>query len=85
MLFAALRDLAGSESLQIELQPMATLADLKQALLTARPEFTRWMPSLLCAVNGAYASDDTLLTEHSVVALIPPVSGGSAALPERPP
>lgn len=78
-LFAGLRELAGTRSLEIELPPGSTAADVWPALaLGAEP------PGLLLAINKTYAGRDTLLQEGDEVALIPPVSGGAFRLSEEP-
>jgi MoaE-MoaD fusion protein len=72
-LFAGLRELAGRSSL--ELEDVATVADVWARLgLGAEP------PGLLYAVNREYVDRDQALADGDVVALIPPVSGGSFRL-----
>jgi molybdopterin converting factor subunit 1 len=75
-LFAQARDLAGAPRLELELDGGATVADLKAALLKARPALARLERSLLVAVNGEYAADAALLSVTDEVACFPPVSGG---------
>lgn len=72
-LFAGLRELFGSDSLQLELADGASVADALVELsgqIDAR--------GCLLAVNREYADDDLILTEGDELALIPPVSGGGA-------
>ena len=52
-----------------------TVAALKQTLMATYPDLAG-LKSLFVAVNGAYAEDNTVLTETDEIALIPPVSGG---------
>ena len=75
-LFAQARDLAGAPRLELELDGGATVADLKAALVKARPALARLERSLLVAVNGEYAADAALLSVTDEVACFPPVSGG---------
>ena len=75
-LFAVGRELAGCNELAIDLPPGATVNDLRQAVAAASPALERIVPHALWAVGAEYAAGDTVLTEQSEVALIPPVSGG---------
>ncbi len=76
LLFAQARDLAGSESLEIDLPEGAVLSDLKQTLLTRAPELLPIAGSLLFAVNNDYASENSPLPHQAEIACFPPVSGG---------
>jgi molybdopterin synthase catalytic subunit/molybdopterin converting factor small subunit len=78
-LFAALRERAGSGSVEIDLPDEARVGDVWSALdLGDEP------PGILFAVNKAYAGRDAALSAGDEVALIPPVSGGSFRLVEEP-
>ena len=71
-LFAVLRERAGSESLEIDLDEGATVADAVRALGPVAGE----MPFRV-AVNREYANDATPIAEGDELAAIPPVSGGA--------
>jgi molybdopterin synthase sulfur carrier subunit len=75
-LFAAARDLAGSESIEIELPAEATVADLRQALMERLPPARELLARSMFAINCDYAANDTRLAPQGEVACIPPVSGG---------
>jgi molybdopterin synthase catalytic subunit len=78
-LFAALRERAGSGSVEIELPDDSRVGDVWGALdLGDEP------PGILFAVNRAYADRSASLAAGDEVALIPPVSGGSFRLVEGP-
>ncbi len=78
-LFAGLRERAGTDRRDLELDDGAALGDVWPALgLGEEP------PGLLYAVNRAYAHPATELSEGDEVALIPPVSGGTFRLTEGP-
>jgi molybdopterin synthase catalytic subunit len=78
-LFAALRERAGSGTLEIELPEGAVLREVWPALgLGAEPA------GLLYAVNREYAGPTAPLAEGDEVAVIPPVSGGDFLLSELP-
>jgi MoaE-MoaD fusion protein len=72
-LFAVLRERAGSESLEIDLDEGATVADAVRALAPVAGE----MPFRV-AVNREYANDSTPIAEGDELAAIPPVSGGAS-------
>jgi molybdopterin synthase catalytic subunit/molybdopterin converting factor small subunit len=78
-LFAGLRERAGSGRSDLDLPDGAVVGDVWRALsLGDEP------PGILFAVNRAYAERERALGEGDEVALIPPVSGGSFRLSERP-
>ncbi len=76
-LFAMLRERAGSDSIELQLQPGATVADALAALAEREQlrELLQRLP-LRMAVNRDYARAETALREGDELALIPPVSGG---------
>ncbi len=75
-LFAALRERAGRDQLELELPDGARVSDA----LAAVDELARDLP-LVLAVNREYAAADQTLHPGDELALIPPVSGGSATAP----
>ncbi|MCL6521283.1 MAG: molybdenum cofactor biosynthesis protein MoaE [Firmicutes bacterium] len=81
-LFAGAAEAAGSRQLEVELAAGSTAGQLLDRLLGEYPGLARFGPSLLVAVNRRYAGRETPLAEGDEVALIPPVSGGSADGPE---
>jgi molybdopterin synthase catalytic subunit len=75
--FAGTRDAVGGARLRVEVPEGARVEDLVAALCAAHPRLVPYRPTLLLAVDGAYASPDAALREGAEVALMPPVSGGS--------
>ena len=75
-LFAVAKELAGCDELSVVLPDVATIRDLRGAIVIVAPALARIVPHALWAVGADYANDDTPLNEQSEVALIPPVSGG---------
>lgn len=75
-LFARARDLAGSPTVLVELPQPATVADLRAALLRAKPQLQPLAASLLVAVGAEYAADTAPISPGEEVAVFPPVSGG---------
>jgi molybdopterin converting factor subunit 1 len=77
LLFAMLRELAGSRSVELRLRPGATVADALGALGeidALRDALARMRVQM--AVNRDYATPETVLGAGDELALIPPVSGG---------
>ena len=77
-LFAVLRERVGSDSIEVELDDGATVAEALERL-AERPELgdlLERMPVRM-AVNRDYADGDTALAPGDELALVPPVSGGS--------
>ena len=75
-LFARARDVAGAESISMELSNSATVVDLRVALALKFPEMESLVPNLLVAVGNEYADDQTTLDASKEIACFPPVSGG---------
>jgi molybdopterin converting factor small subunit len=75
-LFAAAKELAGTDVLPVALAPNATIADVRKQLIKTTPALERIIAHSLWAVGAEYVPDTTPITEHSDIALIPPVSGG---------
>jgi molybdopterin converting factor subunit 1 len=76
-LFAVLREQAGTDSIPLELEEGATVADALERL-GAEPslaDLLRRLPVRM-AVNRDYATSETPLRASDELALIPPVSGG---------
>ncbi len=73
-LFAALRERAGTDRLELELPDGARVADA----LAAVDGLAEGLP-LVLAVNREYAAADQVLHPEDELAVVPPVSGGSAA------
>lgn len=75
-LFALARDRVGQPTVTLDLPELATVADLKRALIERRPELAPLLPALRFAVDSAYADDDATIPAGAELAAIPPVSGG---------
>ncbi len=74
LLFAALRELAGTGRVESSAPDVASLvADLSQRF---GPEFTRIVATGTVVVDGERAGPARTLAPGSEVALLPPVSGG---------
>jgi len=78
LFFGLLKDAAGRPSEWLELPDGSTLADLIQHYELRIPKLQELLPSLALSVNQHYAGPGTVLGHNDEVALLPPVSGGSA-------
>lgn len=76
LLFAAAREIASRESVEVEIPELGSIAQARSALLTAVPALESRASTLLWAVNNEYAADDRILLSNDAVACFPPVSGG---------
>ncbi len=76
LLFAKLRDTAGTDRVAVEVPAGATVAQLKHALAERVPPAAALLERSAIAVNREFATDDRPLAETDEVAAIPPVSGG---------
>jgi molybdopterin converting factor subunit 1 len=76
-LFARARDLAGADTLRIELPESATVADLRRRLAGDCPALAGLLQRSAIAVDGDFADETHGLAANCEIAMLPPVSGGS--------
>ena len=75
-LFALAKQLAGSDTIEVELSEAATVNDLRRGLAETCPALEGLMNQMMIAVDSEYADDTTAIMPGADVACIPPVSGG---------
>lgn len=75
-LFAALRDLSGSDTTTVELPDGATVGDLRREIAKQLPLARTLLMRSAVAVNHDSAENERVLTATDECAVIPPVSGG---------
>jgi len=75
-LFATLKDRAGRDRILISVQEPAIVRSLLAAAADEYPVLAPALPSVLVAVNKAFASQEMRLNRGDEVAFFPPVSGG---------
>ena len=78
LLFGQARELAGAQSIELELDEPATVESAFAALAARHPKLAEMERSLLFAVNEEYATRATPLGEGDRLAILPPVSGGTS-------
>ena len=76
LLFAAAREVAGTDRLSVEVPDGATVTQLFEHLKQRRPALTAVLTTCRAAVGEQFVQGTTKLAEGSVVAVLPPVSGG---------
>jgi molybdopterin synthase sulfur carrier subunit len=76
LLFAALREAAGSREVFIAVPDGASVAELRARLALEYPSLARLLSNAAVAVNEEYADAAARLKAGDVAAFIPPVSGG---------
>jgi len=75
-LFAVARQLAGVDTIDVDLPRGATVSDLRDAIQSQFPDLAHLMRHTAFAVNTDYAQDETEIPDDAEIACIPPVSGG---------
>lgn len=83
LLFAMLKDIAGTNRLELLLtQETASLDDVRQAVTVRYPEIEAYLRAAIVAVNEEYAFAGEIVKDGDQVAFFPPVSGGAGGYPE---
>lgn len=75
-LFARARDLAGSETISVEVPDQANVGDLRSSLREQHPSLEPVITNLHIAIGTDYADDAASLDESQSISCFPPVSGG---------
>ncbi len=75
-LFAAAREIAGADRVELALPAGATVADVRKGLRTAFPLLASLLARSAIAVNCDIADDHREIVPGDEIAVIPPVSGG---------
>ena len=76
LLFARLREIAGTPELNRQLPDGATAQTAWNQLAREFQQLADYERSISCAVNEDYARFSTVLHEGDEIAFLPPVSGG---------
>jgi molybdopterin synthase catalytic subunit len=76
-LFARIRELAGTDVLQLPVESATTVANIRRAIATIVPGAADLLAVSAVAVNSEYAADDRTVGADDEIAIIPPVSGGA--------
>ena len=76
LLFARLRELAGREIIELELEPGGTIGDAWNRLRGSIPALAEFVPPPLSARNQDHARMGEPVEDGDEIAFFPPVSGG---------
>ncbi len=76
LFFAAAKEMAGTDRLEVILDDESTVGDLKTQLVEQYPALMELMEKSTIAVDQEYVRDEKQLYHDAEVGLIPPVSGG---------
>lgn len=76
LMFAAAREAAGSDTIQVDVNHNATAGDVVAAIGNLLPELASLLPSCRLAIDNRYVVNESAVSPGCEVALIPPVSGG---------
>ena len=74
--FAVVRQLTGTDALNVEVPAGATIASLCDHIGQQIPQLRGRLPSLLIALNGEFTGPGVALKDGDEVAFLPPFSGG---------
>jgi len=80
-LFATLKDRAGAGSITVTVSEPTNVKELLETVAGQYPVLSNALPSLLVAVNRAFAGEETVIRHGDEVAFFPPVSGGNLVHP----
>jgi molybdopterin synthase catalytic subunit len=75
-LFARMREVVGTSTLERDLKNNATVADVKNSLQAEFPQLAEVAPRTIVSVNKEFADEQTPVADGDEVAFFPPVSGG---------
>lgn len=75
-LFAAYQEACGQPELNLELPVGTPVVTVRDRLIQAHPELSRWRDLTRFGINLEFVEPDTPLHNGDEVVLIPPVSGG---------
>ncbi len=77
-LFASVAELAGQNRIELDLpNQRVTVSEVEQALLNTFTQLDPLLSSCLFALHDEYCQRDDIVQQGDVLAVIPPVSGGS--------
>ncbi len=76
-LFGGLTERARASRIEVDLDPDATVADLRAAIADQHPPLAPLLGGVKIAVDLEVAADDRRIPPDAEVALLPPVAGGS--------
>ena len=76
LLFATLRERAGTKSMDLDIPEGMTVRGLKDRIAEEYPNLGDSMKSVLITIDREYAFDEAVIPQGAEMAMFPPVSGG---------
>ncbi len=76
LLFAHLREIVGSDEINLEMEAGCKGKEVFQEMETRFPELIDHRKYLKLSMNGEYIDMETEILDQAEVAIFPPVSGG---------
>lgn len=77
LLFARAQELVGKKKITITLRPGVTVEEARKVIRSTAPALETVLPHCRLAVDHEFAAADQEIRPGAVLALIPPVSGGT--------
>ena len=74
--FGQLRELTGTDTLEIKVKKSASVEDLVWVVGERFPIIREHLKHVSISIDNEYASKDEILQEGNVIGLLPPISGG---------
>ena len=74
--FSRLRDVTGSEHLDLDMKAGATVSDLLAELFARFPKLHDWERSVLVGAGVEFVDRDYVLRTDEEISIMPPVQGG---------
>ncbi len=76
VLFARVRELVGTDRIELAMFEGATVSNLKTEMIDRYPAIAELLPHCSVSIDHEYSTDELPLIDGCEVGLIPPVSGG---------
>lgn len=76
LLFAELKDIIGSHSIELDVEKGMSVEQILCQALGDHPQKKIWQDHVLYAVNEEQVAKDHIAQDGDVVALMPPMTGG---------
>jgi molybdopterin converting factor small subunit len=74
--FSRLRDLAGTQEMELDVPEPTKAADLLEIIYSGTPALRDWDKSILVAAGVEFVNRDYVLQSGDKISIMPPVQGG---------
>ena len=76
LLFASIKEYAGTDKIFVDIADKSTVADLKHEIANHIPQLKDLLPTTLVSINHEFAFPEDKVPPDAEIAIFPPVSGG---------